>query len=111
MASWLASLNYVRNVAAHHARLFNRKLQNAPSRPKVGQVEALDHLRREASAKRVFGTYNALAVIAYLLRSIESATDWSARLATLLEDFPASHMLTIESIGAPNDWHSFDLWQ
>ena len=30
MSSWLASLNYVRNVAAHHARLYNRKLQNAP---------------------------------------------------------------------------------
>lgn len=41
MASWLASLNYVRNVAAHHARLFNRKLQYAPARPKVGQVPSL----------------------------------------------------------------------
>lgn len=28
MVSWLASLNYVRNMAAHHARLFNRKLQH-----------------------------------------------------------------------------------
>lgn len=111
MDSWLASLNYVRKFAAHHARLFNRKLQNAPSRPKVGQVDVLDHLRREASAKRVFGTYNALAAIAYLLRSIESAIDWPARLATLLEDFPESNMLTIESAGASNDWRSLDLWQ
>ena len=45
MTSWLASLNYVRNVAAHHSRLFNRKLQNAPSRPKAGQIPSLDHLR------------------------------------------------------------------
>jgi hypothetical protein len=31
--SWLAgwrSLNYARNVAAHHAQLFNRKFQHAP---------------------------------------------------------------------------------
>lgn len=26
MSSWIARLNYVRNVSAHHARLFNRKL-------------------------------------------------------------------------------------
>jgi hypothetical protein len=67
MVSWLASLNYMRNVAAHHARLFNRKLQHAPGRPKKGQVPPLDHLRDEETAKGVFGTCNALAVIAYLL--------------------------------------------
>lgn len=76
MTSWLASLNYVRNVAAHHSRLFNRKLQNAPSRPKVGQIPVLDHLRDEVTAKGVFGTYNALAVVAYVLPVIEPGTDW-----------------------------------
>lgn len=75
MASWLASLNYVRNVTAHHARLFNRKLQNAPARPKVGQVPALDHLRDERTPKDDFGTYNALAVIAQTLPSIDA--DWA----------------------------------
>lgn len=111
MVSWLASLNYVRNVAAHHARLFNRKLQHAPARPKAGQVPALDHLRDTKTAKGVFGTYNALAVIAYLLPSIEPDTDWPERLAALLRTFPMSHALTIESIGIPQDWESLDLWR
>ena len=111
MTSWLASLNYVRNVAAHHARLFNRKLQNAPSRPKIGQIPVLDHLRSSEDAKKVYGTYNALAVIAYLLPSIEPDTDWAARLAALLRDFPTSSALTIESLGAPLDWDALELWQ
>lgn len=111
VTSWLASLNYVRNVAAHHARLFNRKLQHAPARPKTGQIPILDHLRDEASAKGVFGTYNALAVIAYLLPAIDRGTDWAQQLAALLREFPASHALTIESLGAPQDWESLDLWR
>lgn len=111
MASWLASLNYVRNVAAHHSRLFNRKLQNAPSRPKVGQVPVLDHLRDEETAKGVFGTYNALAVIAHVLPAIDSDTDWAKQLTTLMRDFPASHALTIESMGAPRNWESLELWR
>ncbi|TDE09942.1 Abi family protein [Jiangella asiatica] len=111
MVSWLASLNYVRNVAAHHARLFNRKLQHAPARPKVGQVPTLDHLRATETAKGVFGTYNALAVIAYLLPSIEAETEWSQRLVALLDEFPASHALTIESLGVPQGWRSLDLWR
>jgi abortive infection bacteriophage resistance protein len=111
MGSWLASLNYVRNVAAHHARLFNRKLQNAPSRPKTGQIEMLDHLRDSEHPKQVYGTYNALAVIAYLLTSIDPDAGWSARVVALFRDFPASEALSIESLGAPTRWDTLDLWQ
>jgi abortive infection bacteriophage resistance protein len=111
MVSWLASLNYVRNVAAHHARLFNRNLQNAPARPKAGQVPVLDHLRDEQTAKGVFGTYNALAVIAYLLPSIEVRTTWHRRVVALLQGFPTSHALSLASIGVPEGWESLDLWR
>lgn len=110
MVSWLASLNYVRNAAAHHARLFNRKLQNAPARPKVGQVPLLDHLRDAETAKGVFGSYNALAVIGYLLRSIDCDSEGARRLVTLLQAFPASHALTIHSMGVPKGWETLDLW-
>lgn len=111
MASWLASVNYVRNVAAHHARLFNRQLQHAPSRPKVGVVPLLDHLRGSGAPKGVFGTYNALAVIAYLGRAIDGDSDWCARLTSLLEAFPSSPDLTISSLGVPEGWASLDLWR
>lgn len=111
MGSWLASLNYVRNVAAHHARLFNRKLQNAPKRPRAGQIPLLDHLRDEATPKGGFGTYNALAVIAYLLPSIETETDWNQQIAALLQAFPTSHALSPGSMGVPHGWESLDLWR
>lgn len=111
MASWLASLNYVRNVAAHHARLFNRRLQHAPARPRPGQIPKLDHLRVDDSTKGAFGVYNALAVIAYLLPSVDAATAWPAQLAALLRGFPTSHSLTLQALGVPRDWESLDLWQ
>lgn len=111
MISWLAGLNCVRNVAAHHSRLFNRKVQHAPARPKAGQIPVLDHLRDEVTAKGVSGTYNALAVIAYLLPSIDLDTDWAEQMAALLREFPTSHALTIESIGAARNWESLELWR
>lgn len=110
MANWLASLNYVRNVSAHHARLFNRKLQYAPSRPKAEQAPLLAHLREESTAKGVFGTYNALAVVAYLLRAIEDDPGWCRRFAALIRSFPSSHALTVESMGVPAGWESLELW-
>lgn len=110
MASWLASLNYVRNVSAHHARLFNRKLQHAPRRPKPGLIPLLDHLRDSEDAKRVYGTYNALAVIAYLLPLIDAKSTWSQHLGELIHAFPTTSSITAASMGLPPDWETLQLW-
>lgn len=111
MSSWLASLNYVRNVAAHHARLFNRKLQYAPSRPKLEKISQLDHLRDDSSSKGRFGTYNALAVIAYLLQSLDQDVPWKAKIVALFKRFPEDSILTIGAMGVPDHWESLELWQ
>ena len=111
MTSWLASLNYVRNVAAHHARLYNRKLQNAPGRPKKSAVPFLDHLRQENTPKAIHGLYNALAVIAYLLRSIDPDAGWDRRVLELVTQFPTSTTLTMASMGIPAGWESLELWR
>ncbi|MDY7544527.1 Abi family protein [Cryobacterium sp. 10I1] len=111
MVSWISSLNYVRNVSAHHARLFNRKLVSAPARPSHDQVPLLGHLKDGDSAKAVFGVYNALAVMAYLLRSIEPDSGWPARAVELLNSFPESGCVTIESMGVPDAWPTLELWR
>ena len=110
MYSWISSLNYVRNVAAHHARIFNRKLVVAPGRPAVGQIPLLDHLKDEESSKRVFGLYNALAVMGYLLRSIDPDSDWQQRMVDLIESFPETEALTKYSLGLPRQWPALELW-
>lgn len=111
MASWLASVNYVRNVAAHHARLYNRKLQNAPARPRQGVIPLLDHLRVESTPKGAFGVYNVLAVIAYLQRSIGDSSSWRHQVVALLEDFPSTADAPLASLGVPESWMGLDLWK
>ncbi|GAA1492958.1 Abi family protein [Curtobacterium herbarum] len=108
MQSWLASVNYVRNVAAHHARLFNRKLVAAPKRPPGATVPLLAHLSDEAP--KVFGVYNALAVMAYLLHGLRGCDGWPERTAGLLRTFPASGGLTVAAIGVAPGWLDGPLW-
>lgn len=110
MQSWTASINYIRNVAAHHARLFNRKLVSAPGRPTIGQVTLLDHLRDGESAKQVFGLYNALAILAYLQAEIEPQSSWRYDVRDLLVRFPEVGHLTVESLGAPSGWTDQAIW-
>lgn len=110
MASWIATVNYVRNVAAHHARLFNRKLVIAPKRPRgVDEVPLLGHLSRDDAPKK-FGAYSALAVMAYLLRTIKPESDWAARVAELLHAFPATGCLDVGSLGVAPGWLDEGLW-
>lgn len=110
MASWLASVNYVRNVSAHHGRLYNRKLQNAPGRPKLGRVPLLDHLGA-ADTPKEYGTYSALAVIAYLLRSIDDRCGWNRHVVELLDSFPTDPVLGPTALGAPPGWRDEPLWR
>lgn len=110
LQSWIATLNYVRNVAAHHARLFNRKLVSAPKRPKGDAVPLLSHLTQQEAPKQ-FGTYSALAVMAYLLESVHPGRDWSIKVATLLRNFPTTEHLDVGSMGVAAGWLDQNLWR
>lgn len=110
MQSWIATLNYVRNVAAHHARLFNRKLVIAPKRPKGDVVPLLAHLSHEDAPKQL-GSYNALAVMAQLLDVVRPGREWALRMAALLRSFPATEHLSVYSMGVADGWLDQELWQ
>ncbi|WIE83127.1 hypothetical protein [Curtobacterium sp. MCPF17_021] len=107
---WLASVNYVRNVEAHHARLFNRKLVVVPKRPRSGAVPLLAHLSGTDAPKQ-FGVYNTLAVMAYLLRSIPSDHDWAERVAAFLGAFPSNEHLDLSSMGVGAGWLDHAIWR
>lgn len=109
MNSWVQSINYVRNISAHHARLFNRKLVAAPKRPNRSQVSLLAHLS-DPNPPKQFGMYNVLAIMAYLLRSIDPKGSWSARVAEHLRAFPSVPNLTIEAMGLRSEWLETELW-
>ncbi|MGV8858185.1 Abi family protein [Rhodoglobus sp.] len=111
MHSWISSLNYVRNLSAHHARLFNRKLVAAPARPSRVQVPLLGHMKDQDSAKQTFGIYNALAVMTYLLRTVDANSGWAERLVNLIDSFPTENQLGVESMGFPEAWFALSLWE
>lgn len=65
LASWLRTLNLVRNVAAHHSRLWNRNITELPSFPPTLPHHKLHHVASDPSTlKRVYG---ALAIAQQLL--------------------------------------------
>lgn len=108
MESWLRSLNFVRNVTAHHGRLWNRNLIDQPKLPKRGQISCFDSLiGMPLIESRI---YVVLCILIYFMKQICPNSTWIARLKSLIETFPNLPILTISDMGFPPHWTTDAFW-
>jgi abortive infection bacteriophage resistance protein len=85
MESWLRTLNYVRNVVAHHSRLWNRNVIDQPKLPRPGVRPEFDPLRYPEIISRL---YVVLCMLACLLRTVSPNSSWARRVRETAEAFP-----------------------
>jgi abortive infection bacteriophage resistance protein len=93
LGSWLHTLTFIRNICAHHSRLWNRELAIPPSWPK--------HLisPNEKIIPRRF--FTIAMMLAYLTRQLSPDSRWLEHLLNLLDEFPA---MSLNAMGFPPDW-------
>lgn len=106
-ASWLRSLNYLRNVCAHHSRLWNRNVVEEPKLPGVGEVPALDGFQGSEHAALRTRPFLLLCLCQHLMTVINPASNWGQRMKQLLTDeFPnLDHVgITLQGLGVDADW-------
>jgi len=104
LKNWLHFASVLRNVAAHHGRLWNRELGVKPFRP---HGASWSEERTPYSTSRCFYT---LLVLRYLLRYTTALDlDWRDRVTKLLERYlNVEHRVV--AIGADPGWKSHPLW-
>lgn len=108
LRSWLHSLNYCRNIIAHHGRLWNRNLAVYPRLPFVGRMSAFDALDRTTDVdKRI---YAILCVLSHLLRIINPSSSWNERVVALADSFPAMPHAKLSDAGFPSNWKTHSFW-
>ena len=98
LVSWLHALTHLRNVCAHHGRVWNRTFGISPTVPKSE--------RGRVPAPRKF--YAHALVMQILLHTVSGDTHWADRLATLLEEHPE---IDPAAMGFPPGWRHFAVWQ
>lgn len=99
IASWLHSLNYTRNLCAHHARLWNRTFTITPKKPDkqlIGEMEPNNKFYAQA------------VLIQALMRTIAPTSKWAVKLQSLIADYPD---IDIEQMGFPKDWSDRAIWK
>jgi abortive infection bacteriophage resistance protein len=103
LASWLLTLNYIRNLCAHHSRLWNRELALKPLIPDE-KHDARWYGTTPVTNDRMFVV---LTLLHYSIRRVAPQTGWRDRLFALFDRFPN---VPIARMGIPNGWRTHDLW-
>lgn len=102
--SWLATLNQVRNLCAHHARLWNRTFGIQPQIPRPRKHPEW-HQPVAIASNRLFGI---LTVLYYMLKQVAPQSQWRQRWEDLLTRYPE---VPIAAMGFPVNWKDSPLWQ
>lgn len=112
--SWLRAMKFIRNVSAHHDRLWNRPMIGWPTIPAQRRLPGfnpplLPSGRNGPSVNRIYAT---LCVMAFMLRQICPRSGWPARLrAFLLADFPKAPGRKLIEMGFPPEWENSPFWR
>ena len=103
LSSFMHHLTHIRNLVAHHSRLWNRRLtftMAIPRRPK--EIFPLFNLGQKRNI------YNTLVMLGYLLNVMSPGTSWPARVRRLLEE---NSMAKPAYMGFPPEWDSLSFWR
>ncbi|RZU38605.1 abortive infection bacteriophage resistance protein [Fluviicoccus keumensis] len=105
LESWLHTLTFVRNICAHHARLWNRELAVPPRLP-AGQAWIIPKAAgRPAPERRLFVV---LSMLIYLMQRVSPESGWRGRLLKELVNVPITLLI---AMGFPEKWDDMVLWR
>jgi abortive infection bacteriophage resistance protein len=105
----MRSINHVRNICAHHSRLWNRSLADRVSPPKLGEIPLLDHLVTDKQGQSRI--YQTAAFLQFLLKTINPPTRWATRLKDHMSTLPVGNGIHLNQSGFPDGWHRLPLWK
>ena len=103
LKSLLEHAVYVRNLCAHHARLWNRRFTITVSLPQ-NHPQAVVASLNPSEDRRI---YNTLVLLAHVVDIVEPQNHWAHRLLALLR---AQRVPVADHMGFPVNWETRPIW-
>lgn len=106
--SWLHAVNYVRNICAHHGRLWNVRLSIQPEKFYYKGEEKIWLSNEEVGTVQSSRMYYFMCVILYLLQTVNPNSKFRKHFFDLLKEYPN---IDVGYMGFPENWREHPLWQ
>jgi abortive infection bacteriophage resistance protein len=105
--TWLSAIQEVRNICAHHGRLWNRRIRSEPHIEPLTRhtIQPLWHFMTGVLEDRTFAM---LCVLNHCVRAIDPFNTWRDEIRTLFVSHPESWPTRM--MGAPADWETSPFW-
>ena len=104
LESWLHTLTFIRNLCAHHSRLWNRELGIKPEKPRKKGFSWPVYLQNADQQPRVAVVFS---ILHHFMQKVSPHSQWHLSLKELITD---SRDIPIISMGLPNDWFNDPFW-
>ena len=105
LGSWLHTITVIRNICAHHARLWNRELGIKPAYPIKKELCWPQYLAKHDQHTRLS---MVLAVLQHMMSVIHPKTTWDNLIFALFDNFQEIH---VEDMGLPINWREDGFWK
>ena len=108
--STLRHLTEIRNICAHHERLWDHRISTGLKIPKrLGNSrETADAFSRSDQGQGKI--YNALVMTVHLMEVVTPKGDWPERFLNLKEE-ENFNSIPYEDMGFPSEWREYAIWQ
>jgi len=109
LESWIGSIQAVRNICAHHGRLWNRELGLSPQMPKrkLSRWIQMPLNVMDSSVNTQRRTYIVLVILQYFMAYLNPGSGWKYRLKGLLDKYPR---VSKAHMGMPEQWQEDPYW-
>ncbi len=107
-SSWLGALRSLRNLCAHHGRVWNHASPAIPATVSLKELPQFSSLHGPPSLWNK--PYATFMIVAYLNKQVVPASRWQQRFAAALATIPAAPGIDIKYAGAPANWATDPTW-
>lgn len=105
LASWLLAITVVRNIIAHHGRLWNRVIINKYDWPPATPKPILSYIPDNHQRRKIFPL---LSAIIYMNNEISPGHHIRQELLQLFAQFPG---IALSRMGFPAKWEEEPIWK
>lgn len=107
LESWIRSLNVIRNLCAHHSRVWNKPLVITPAPCNPGEFPEFEALPAQNRSRY----YATALIMQFLLDKVNPLSSWGQRLVNLMNELPINATIDSSQAGFPKSWSDEPFWK